>query len=38
MMSFMKKKGSQDKKRKELEDFSSRNKVRASTAALAQSK
>jgi len=35
---YEKQKLSQDKKRKELEDFIARNKARASTAALAQSK
>ena len=35
---YEKQKASQDKKRKELEEFISRNKARASTAALAQSK
>ncbi|RLB68566.1 MAG: ABC transporter ATP-binding protein [Deltaproteobacteria bacterium] len=35
---YEKQKASQDKKRKELEEFIARNKARASTAALAQSK
>ena len=35
---YEKQKASEDKKRKELEDFIARNKARASTAALAQSK